>query len=168
MHFLYSVKRNTRLILAPLKKIGMGLLSTWVWGNIAESHCITYPLSYGKEFLLSFSVDRRTHKMDPRPHTPILLQKQFICIELPGPTSLQVTNTLRLELDNMFLFFFWKGQLTCGKKLQALAERKFRIRGLNNIFLLELGTWSNLWLYFLKGWHNPPSCSHCWWGVNMS
>ena len=44
--------------------------------------------------------------MDPRPHTPVLPQNNFIWIELYGPPSLQDTNPLRLELHNMFVLLF--------------------------------------------------------------
>ena len=44
--------------------------------------------------------------MDPRPHTPILLQKKFIYIELSGPPSLQCTDPLRLELHTMVVLLF--------------------------------------------------------------
>ena len=151
MHFLSSGKGDTELLLAPLKKIGMPLLSTWMRGNIEENPCILYPFNYGEDIFLSFAMDGRIHLMDPRLHTPILPWNNFIWIELSGPPSLQAMNPLRLELYTLFVLLFWKGQATCGNKVGTVAERKFRIRGLKNKVVLEILTWSTLWLYFLKG-----------------
>ena len=156
MNFLYPVKGDTGLLLTQPKNIGMNLLSTWVWGNIEGIPHIPYPLSYGEDIFVSFSMDRRTHLMKPRPHTPILKQNNFICIELSGPPGIQATNPLLLELRNMFVLLFWKGKATCFKKLETVSERKSRIRGLKNKCLLELGKFSTLWLHYMKGWQPLP------------
>ena len=78
--------------------------------------------------------------MDPRPHTPIIPQNNFIWIELSGPPSLQAMNPLCLELHNLFVILLLKGQATFGKKIGRVAERKFKIRGLKNKVVLDLGT----------------------------
>ena len=106
---------------------------------------------------LYFAMDRRTHIMYPRTHIPILVRKTFVWIELYGPPSLLAVNPFHLEIHTIFVLFFWKVQVTCGKKLETLAERKFKIRGLKNKVVLYMGKWSTLWLYFLKGWHPPKT-----------
>ena len=137
--------------------MGTSFLITWVRGNIEDSPHIPYPFNYGEDVFLSFSVDRRKHIMDPRQHNPVLTWNNLVFIEISGPPSLQVMNPLYLELHNLIVLLFWKLQTTCGNKLGTVAERKFRIRGLKNKVVLDLGTWSMLWLYFLKGWQSPPN-----------
>ena len=77
--------------------------------------------------------------MDPRPHNPIRSRNNFIWVELSGPRSLQAINALCLDLHNLFVLLFWKGQETYGKKLETAAERKFIIRGLRNKVVLDMG-----------------------------
>ena len=125
--------------------------------SIEDSPHIPYPFNYGEDIFLSFSVDRRKHTMDPRQHTTVFTWKKLVCIELSGPTSLQARNPLYLEFHNLILLLFWKVQTTCGNKLGTVAERKSRIKGLKNKVVLDMGTWSMLWLYFLKGWQSPPN-----------
>ena len=48
-HFISSGNGDTGLLLAPLNKIGMPLLNTWVKYNIEESTRILYPLNYGED-----------------------------------------------------------------------------------------------------------------------
>ena len=74
--------------------------------------------------------------MYPIPHTFTLPGKNFICIELSGPRSLQAMNPLYLGSHNICLLLLLKGQTTCGKKLETAAERKFSIRGLKNKVVL--------------------------------
>ena len=94
--------------------------------------------------------------MDPRKHNPIFWRKHFIWIELSGPQIIQVTNPRHLYLHNLFVLLLWKRKIYLWQKLETLAERKFKIRGLKNKSVLELGTWSTLWMYFLKGWQLMP------------
>ena len=49
IHFISSGNGDNGLLLAPLKKIVMPLLNTWVRGNIEESTHIIYPLNYGED-----------------------------------------------------------------------------------------------------------------------
>ena len=49
MYFLSSVKVDTGLLFAPLKKIGMTFLIARVRGNIEEISRITYQLNYGED-----------------------------------------------------------------------------------------------------------------------
>ena len=123
--------------------------------NIEETPHNTYSFNYGED-ILSFSVDRSTNLINPRPHTTTLPHKKLICIELSGPPSIQYMNPLDLELHNMFVLHFWKGQSTCGNKLGTDVKGKFRIRVLKNKFILELGKLSTLWLYLMKKWQPPP------------
>ena len=152
LNFLSSGKGYNGLLLSPLNKTGIPLLNTWVRGNIEESPHILYPFKYGENNHLSFAMDRRTHIMDPRPHNPIFPQNNLIWIALSGTPSIQAMNPLCLELHTLFLFLLWKGQATYGNKLGTVAKMKLTIKGLKNKFVLELGTWYMLWLYFLKWW----------------
>ena len=136
--------------------MGTSFLITWVRGNIEDSPHISHPFNYGEDVFLSFSVDRRKHIMDPRQHTPVLTQNNLVFIELSGPPIIQAMNPLYLELHNLIVLLFWKLQTTCGNKLGTVAEKKFRIRGLKNKVVLDMGTWSTLWLYLLKVWQPPP------------
>ena len=156
MHFLYSGKGYTDFLLAPLIKIGTPFLITWVRSNIEKNLLILHPFNYGEDTFLSLVMDSRTHLMYPRPHNPILPQNKFIWIELSGPPSAHAINPLHLGLHTLFILLFWKLQATCDNKIGTVEESKFIIRGLNNKVVLDLGTRSTLWLYFLKGWQLPP------------
>ena len=78
--------------------------------------------------------------MNLRPHTTILPQNNFMWIEPSVPPIIQDINPLRLELHNMYVLLFCKGQATGVNKLGIVAYRKFMIRGIKNKFVLELGT----------------------------
>ena len=101
----------------------------------------------------------RTHLMDPSPYTSVLSRSKIICIELSISQSLQAMNPLHLDLHSIFVLLFWKWQTICGKKLETVADRELRIMSLKNKFVLELSTWSMLWMYFSKGC--PPQGIFC-------
>ena len=73
--------------------------------------------------------------MDTRPHNTIIHTKQ-----LSVPPSTQAMNPLSLDPHTLFVLFLLRGQATHVKKIGTVEERKFRIRGLNNKLLLDLGT----------------------------
>ena len=140
MNFLLSRKGDTGLIFAPLDKIGMTFLSTLVRSNIEENTRIFYPFNYGKYIFLSFSMDMRTHLMDPRPHTPILPQKK----KPSGLNSLALQD-FRLQTHSvcnstLCLYSSYEKDKRPVAKNGTVAERKSRIRDLKNKFVLELGT----------------------------
>ena len=84
--------------------------------------------------------------MDPRPHTTVLPRNNLIWIEISVSQSLQYMNPLYFDLHNLFVLLFLKGQNNRVKKLETVEKRKFRIRGLNNKVILEMGIQITLWL----------------------
>ena len=136
MNFISSRKIDTGLLLSPLNKIWMPLVSTWVRGDIEGSPHIIYPFNYDKD------------------------------IFYPLPWIGRHMQWIQGHILPSFHETISSGLL--GNKIIKVSERKFIIRGLKNKFLLELGTWSTLWMYVMKGLKPPPICYYFWEGTNLS